>query len=102
MHRSGLAKVEAAKIDGSWNALDQIESLVVPDDLAAALKANRKAEKKISPHFRAQRGGQSSNGSTMESDRRCAANGSPTLSRRPNSGFARTSLASQPARLATE
>ncbi|MCB9760959.1 MAG: YdeI/OmpD-associated family protein [Alphaproteobacteria bacterium] len=33
----GLAKIEAAKVDGSWTLLDDVEALIVPDDLAAAL-----------------------------------------------------------------
>ncbi len=33
---AGLAKVEAAKADGSWTLLDGAEALAVPDDLAAA------------------------------------------------------------------
>ncbi|NDJ77881.1 MAG: hypothetical protein GYB65_16655 [Chloroflexi bacterium] len=33
----GLAKIEAAKADGSWAALDAIEALEIPPDLAAAL-----------------------------------------------------------------
>lgn len=33
----GLAKVEAAKQDGSWNALDAVESLTLPEDLVEAL-----------------------------------------------------------------
>lgn len=37
MAPSGLAKVEAAKADGTWTALDSIEALEVPADLAAAL-----------------------------------------------------------------
>jgi uncharacterized protein YdeI (YjbR/CyaY-like superfamily) len=36
MAPAGLAKVEAARADGSWSALDDVENLVVPDDLAAA------------------------------------------------------------------
>ncbi len=39
MAPAGLAKVEAAKADGSWTALDAVEDLIVPDDLAAALAA---------------------------------------------------------------
>jgi len=39
MTPAGLAKVEAAKADGSWNALDSIETLETPPDLAAALAA---------------------------------------------------------------
>jgi uncharacterized protein YdeI (YjbR/CyaY-like superfamily) len=39
MMPAGLAKVEAAKQDGSWNALDAIEALEIPPDLAQALMA---------------------------------------------------------------
>jgi len=34
---AGLAKIAAAKQDGSWNALDAVEALEIPADLAAAL-----------------------------------------------------------------
>ncbi|GAB4460645.1 MAG: hypothetical protein OHK0037_08230 [Elainellaceae cyanobacterium] len=34
---AGLAKIEAARQDGSWNALDAVEALEMPPDLAAAL-----------------------------------------------------------------
>ncbi len=33
----GLAAVEAAKRDGSWTFLDDVEAGIVPDDLQAAL-----------------------------------------------------------------
>ena len=39
MRPAGQAKVEAAKADGSWAALDAIENLEVPDDLQAAFEA---------------------------------------------------------------
>ncbi|MBX9625924.1 MAG: YdeI/OmpD-associated family protein [Gemmataceae bacterium] len=39
MTPAGLAKVEAAKADGSWGKLDGVERLEVPPDLAAALAA---------------------------------------------------------------
>ena len=39
----GLAAVEAAKRDGSWTFLDDVEAGTVPDDLEAALDANPKA-----------------------------------------------------------
>lgn len=39
MHPAGRAKVAAAKADGSWTQLDQVERLIVPDDLAKALQA---------------------------------------------------------------
>jgi uncharacterized protein YdeI (YjbR/CyaY-like superfamily) len=37
MMPSGLAKVEAAKSNGSWNALNAIEALETPADLSSAL-----------------------------------------------------------------
>ncbi|MFQ4138852.1 YdeI/OmpD-associated family protein [Nodosilinea sp. PGN35] len=40
MRPPGLAKVETAKQDGSWERLDAIERLEVPADLAAAFQAN--------------------------------------------------------------
>lgn len=43
MTEHGLARIEAAKADGSWTLLDDAEALVVPDDLAAALGKNPKA-----------------------------------------------------------
>lgn len=39
MAPAGLAKVEAARSDGNWNALDRVEALEVPEDLAAAFAA---------------------------------------------------------------
>ena len=45
----GFAKVETAKADGSWNALDAIEALEIPPDLAAALTAYEAAQ----PNFEA-------------------------------------------------
>jgi uncharacterized protein YdeI (YjbR/CyaY-like superfamily) len=35
----GIARIEGAKSDGSWTLLDDVEALIVPDDLAAALDA---------------------------------------------------------------
>jgi len=40
MAAPGLAAIEAAQADGSWTVLDDVENLVVPDDLAAALDAH--------------------------------------------------------------
>lgn len=40
MAAAGLAVVEAAKRDGSWHALDAVEALEIPPDLAAALHAH--------------------------------------------------------------
>lgn len=36
---AGRAAVDAARASGSWELLDEVEALVVPDDLAAALDA---------------------------------------------------------------
>lgn len=43
MHESGLAKIEAAKKDGSWTALDNVENGVIPEDLQKAFDQNPKA-----------------------------------------------------------
>src|SRR4030095_2903254 len=43
MTTAGLTKVEAAKKDGSWNALDSAESLKIPADLAKAFSKNKTA-----------------------------------------------------------
>ncbi len=40
MAGAGLRAVEIAKANGSWEALDEVEALVVPDDLVAALAGN--------------------------------------------------------------
>lgn len=45
MRPNGLAVVNRAKADGSWAALDGVETLVPPADLAAALVANPEAER---------------------------------------------------------
>ena len=44
MAPAGLAKVEAAKKDGSWNALDSVEALEIPPDLKKAFSKNRTAK----------------------------------------------------------
>lgn len=41
MHESGMAKINAAKKDGSWTALDDVENLVVPKDLQHAFDQNK-------------------------------------------------------------
>jgi uncharacterized protein YdeI (YjbR/CyaY-like superfamily) len=43
MAPAGLAKVEAAKADGSWNALDAVDALEIPPDLQEALGENAAA-----------------------------------------------------------
>lgn len=39
MQPAGAAAIAAARADGSWTVLDEVEDLVVPADLAAALDA---------------------------------------------------------------
>ena len=43
MHKSGLEAIKIAKANGSWAALDDVESGVVPDDLEKALNKNKSA-----------------------------------------------------------
>lgn len=45
MTSAGLAVVEAAKADGSWSALDDVENLVEPDDLRAKLDDDPEARR---------------------------------------------------------
>ena len=40
MAAPGLAKIKAAQADRSWHALDEVEALTIPPDLAAALAAH--------------------------------------------------------------
>lgn len=49
MTKAGMAKIDAAKKDGSWTAIDAVEALEVPKDLQRALAANKTAKK----HFEA-------------------------------------------------
>ena len=43
MHESGLSKIEIAKQNGSWSALDDVENLIIPDDLQIEFDKNKKA-----------------------------------------------------------
>ena len=43
MTQAGLASIETAKQNGSWTFLDEIEALVIPEDLAAALAKHKGA-----------------------------------------------------------
>lgn len=45
MMPAGLAKIAAAKKDGSWSSLDSIEELEIPPDLEKAFAANKTAYK---------------------------------------------------------
>ncbi len=44
MTPAGMARIEAAKANGDWEIYDGVESLIVPDDLAAALSAKPEAK----------------------------------------------------------
>lgn len=39
MAPAGLARIETARQNGSWTLLDEVEALIIPPDLAAALQA---------------------------------------------------------------
>lgn len=44
MTDAGMKPVDVAKRNGAWTSLDEIEALVMPDDLQAALGANEAAK----------------------------------------------------------
>lgn len=44
MTPAGLAKIEKAKRDGTWNQLDAIDQLVMPEDFLKQLSANPEAK----------------------------------------------------------
>lgn len=55
IHQSGLAKIEIAKQNGSWESLDEVENLILPEDLKTAFEANKIAFKNyqtFSPSYR--------------------------------------------------
>ncbi|MBD2714895.1 YdeI/OmpD-associated family protein [Microvirga sp. STR05] len=45
MQPAGQAKIAAAQLDGSWAALEAVDALEIPADLAAALAANETARR---------------------------------------------------------
>lgn len=57
MHESGLLKIEAAKKDGSWTTLDDVENGVIPSDLQKGFDANKKALKNFQNFSASQRKG---------------------------------------------
>ncbi len=55
IHKSGLSKIEIAKKNGSWNSLDAVEDLIIPEDLKLAFDQNKIAfenYKNFSPSYR--------------------------------------------------
>ncbi|MDJ0700857.1 MAG: YdeI/OmpD-associated family protein [Woeseiaceae bacterium] len=47
MTEAGRKKIDAAKRDGSWSYLDDIENLVIPGDLSEALRENKVAQREF-------------------------------------------------------
>lgn len=45
IHAAGQEKIDAAKKDGSWTFLDDVEQLIEPDDLRTALDASTRARR---------------------------------------------------------
>lgn len=43
MHAAGLAAIESSKQNGVWDFMDDVDALIAPDDLLAALDANEPA-----------------------------------------------------------
>jgi uncharacterized protein YdeI (YjbR/CyaY-like superfamily) len=55
MQESGLSKIEIAKQNGSWESLDDVENLIVPNDLQLAFEQNKTAfdnYTNLSPSYR--------------------------------------------------
>ena len=55
MAAAGLASIELAKANGSWESLDAVEAFVMPDDLAKALAAVPGAAEKFAGFAASQR-----------------------------------------------
>lgn len=45
MTEAGLEKINAAKANGMWNKLDEVDSMTIPPDLAKAFTKSKKAKK---------------------------------------------------------
>jgi len=45
MRKPGLLKIKAAKKDGSWSRLEQVDQMVIPPDLRRELAANQQARR---------------------------------------------------------
>lgn len=57
MTPAGLALIEAAKVSGTWDALNQVEQLTVPPDLKKAMKANSEASRRWASYTASRRKG---------------------------------------------
>ena len=47
MQQAGQEKANATKKDGSWNFMDDIEDLIIPEDLKQLLKQEKKAQENL-------------------------------------------------------
>jgi uncharacterized protein YdeI (YjbR/CyaY-like superfamily) len=45
MTAAGLQKIQAAKEDGSWNKIDPVDDLILPEDFKRALNSNEVAKR---------------------------------------------------------
>jgi len=81
MTLAGWEKIEAAKWDGSWSILDDVEAGVVPDDLAAAFDAEPGARENFDAFTLSQRCTWRQK-TCAPTTRGCASAGSGTLPRR--------------------
>lgn len=57
MHPAGRAAVAAAKQDGAWDFLNDVDALIEPEDLATRLNANAKARANFDRFSRSSRRG---------------------------------------------
>jgi len=57
MMSAGLAKIEAAKIDGSWTTIDDVEEMIMPPDLKSAFAKKKNAYKNFEAFPRSVRKG---------------------------------------------
>ncbi|MEM8794579.1 MAG: YdeI/OmpD-associated family protein [Pseudomonadota bacterium] len=57
IHPRGVAAIEAAKKDGSWDFLNDVDQLIEPDDLKAALEETAEARAKFDGFSRSSRRG---------------------------------------------
>lgn len=55
MHMSGLERIRAAKRDGSWTALDDVEKGIIPHDLQRAFECHPTAKTNFENFTRGQR-----------------------------------------------
>ena len=94
MQPAGQAAIDRAKENGSWSALDEVETLAEPDDLRAALDEVPAARAEWDA-FRARRAGRSWSGSPRRSAPRPGSAGSGRPSTRPRSAGAQPATPAQ-------